>query len=60
MILQKVKVMMLVKLRITNEKANQRVLFNSFSRWKLEALVEKRSMDTRQNQFLVNNANLEV
>ena len=57
---QRQKVLALISVRLNFERSTIRVMYAAFSRWKIEALVEQRSMDIRQSQFLVNNTRLEV
>lgn len=57
---QRQKVLGLIAVRLNFERSTLRVQYAAFSRWKIEALVEQRTMDIRQSQFLISNARLEV
>ena len=45
---------------VANERAVIRHAFHAFLQWRLEAEVEKRALDRRQQLFLINNAKLQV
>lgn len=38
--LQRLKVLALITIKVTNERAIQRSLFQTFSRWRIETMVE--------------------
>lgn len=59
-LLQKLKVMHMVKLRVVAERARLRDKAHAFHQWKMESLLEQKAMDIRQSNFLITNAKLEV
>ena len=52
--------MHLIKIRVANEKAILRQAFYAFMRWRIETQVDKRALDRRQQNFILNNAKFEV
>ena len=48
MFLQKKKVIAMINIKVSNERALMRMVFSSFSKWKLEAQVEEKALDRRQ------------